>query len=437
MLRARRRDGQGAFGPASPALPRASTFDGVVRPVEPVRPPADRRARALWLYVAAFSVLGLLVPVLLLSGDEVDRVRGAPGTVALLAALLVFGERTPVRVRRQSETTQITASTTFAFALLLLFGPATAVLGLYLASIVADVIRRLALIKLMLNAAQYSVALGLAGVVYAALAPIPLPPADAFGASDFVPLAAAGAVFCLVNLVAVGTAILLDRGYPALLHHVRTSGIQASTDLVSTVLAPIAVVVAGHSLWLIAVLVLPLVAVRSNARLSAAHEHQARHDVLTGLANRTLLHERMQQALLQAKRTGEAVAVMLIDLDRFKEVNDRYGHQVGDDVLRQVAARLAPEVREVDTAARLGGDEFAVLLVGMRADVDATVVARRIVAALRDDFAVGGVTVNVGASIGIAVDRMDGADVESLLRQADAAMYRAKATSSGLVVASH
>lgn len=161
---------------------------------------------------------------------------------------------------------------------------------------------------------------------------------------------------------------------------------------------------------------------------------EALHDGLTGLANRTLLNERLQQALLASRRSGTAVAVTFLDLDRFKEINDTLGHHVGDELLKQIGPRLSGELREVDTIARLGGDEFAVLLPDVADSISAVAVARRLQSALERAFSVNDLAVVVEGSIGVAVFPEHGQDAETLMQRADFAMYRAKEMHLGVSV---
>ena len=156
-----------------------------------------------------------------------------------------------------------------------------------------------------------------------------------------------------------------------------------------------------------------------------ALEHQALHDALTGLPNRVLARDRIDQAILLARRQQSHVALMILDLDHFKEVNDTFGHHAGDQLLRQVGERFAAELRDTDTVARLGGDEFAIVL--LSTDVQgAQLVADKLLATLERPFLIESQALDVGASIGIAVfpDHADSAD--SMLRRADIAMYVAK-----------
>jgi diguanylate cyclase (GGDEF)-like protein len=164
---------------------------------------------------------------------------------------------------------------------------------------------------------------------------------------------------------------------------------------------------------------------RERDELTTRLRDMAFRDSLTGLANRALFHDRLDSALARAHRSGATVAVMLIDLDDFKPVNDRHGHAAGDAVLRAVADRVRTCLRDTDTVARLGGDEFAVVLDNPLPE-SLTALARRIVAATADPYWHGGERLTVGASIGLAVNIGGQCDGDRLLRDADAAMYAAK-----------
>jgi diguanylate cyclase (GGDEF)-like protein len=160
--------------------------------------------------------------------------------------------------------------------------------------------------------------------------------------------------------------------------------------------------------------------------------HRAAHDALTGLPNRSLFEERIGPAAAGAVRTGESVAVLMLDLDGFKEVNDTLGHHGGDALLRAVADRLRGAVREADTVARLGGDEFAVLLRPVASRQQAEAQGWRLHDAVVAPVELDGRVVRVGVSVGVALSPEDGADAAVLMRHADAAMYRAKRGRLGL-----
>jgi diguanylate cyclase (GGDEF)-like protein/PAS domain S-box-containing protein len=160
-------------------------------------------------------------------------------------------------------------------------------------------------------------------------------------------------------------------------------------------------------------------------------EHQVLHDVLTGLPNRTLLQDRLRQAIRLGRRQNLPFALFLMDLDRFKEVNDTFGHACGDLLLNQVASRLSGELRASDTIARLGGDEFAIILPGIEQPEGAENAARKLVNALNQTFEVNGEKLHVGGSIGIVLFPDHGRDSDTLLRRADVAMYSAKRAGGG------
>src|SRR5260221_1724264 len=159
--------------------------------------------------------------------------------------------------------------------------------------------------------------------------------------------------------------------------------------------------------------------------------YQALHDALTALPNRSLLYERLDKALQTARDERTVVALMVMDLDRFKEVNDTFGHHFGDVLLKQVAKRLVHQMKPGDTVARLGGDEFAVVLTSGHDSNGAAASARRILNTLQQAFVVEGQVLEVGASIGIALYPQHGGDVRTLMRRADVAMYAAKSASLG------
>jgi diguanylate cyclase (GGDEF)-like protein len=154
--------------------------------------------------------------------------------------------------------------------------------------------------------------------------------------------------------------------------------------------------------------------------------HLAQYDQLTGLVNRTLFRDRLIHAMARSKRLQQPMGLMLLDLDRFKSVNDTMGHDAGDQILKAVADRLRECVREVDTVARMGGDEFTIILEALSHEDDITTVAQRITKSLTEPFPLQNQRVSIGVSIGITVYPLDDHEIDDLLRHADAAMYRAK-----------
>jgi diguanylate cyclase (GGDEF)-like protein len=166
------------------------------------------------------------------------------------------------------------------------------------------------------------------------------------------------------------------------------------------------------------------------ARASALEplEPLAQHDVLTDLPNRTLLNDRVAQAIQSARRRRTELAVVVLDLDRFKQVNDSLGHALGDQLLQSIAQRLVRCVRSSDTVSRQGGDEFVVLLSELAQPEDAAIAAQKLLAAIATPHPIGGHQVEITASLGVSLYPDDGQDAETLINSADYAMYQAKAT---------
>jgi diguanylate cyclase (GGDEF)-like protein/PAS domain S-box-containing protein len=189
----------------------------------------------------------------------------------------------------------------------------------------------------------------------------------------------------------------------------------------------------GQSIWMLKNLTLAgdrihstVVDISDRKRAEEQIEFHAYHDVLTHLPNRKLFTDRLTQSVSRARRSGKPLAVMFVDLDHFKSINDTLGHEAGDELLLEMAHRLRANVRDDDTVARLGGDEFTIILAELRQPEDAVSVAEKLIKAVEQPLVIGGTLIEVSASIGIALFPNDGADAESLLRNADSAMYRAK-----------
>jgi len=163
--------------------------------------------------------------------------------------------------------------------------------------------------------------------------------------------------------------------------------------------------------------------------------HASLHDALTGLPNRVLFNDRLEHGIEQAKRHGWTLAVMFLDLDKFKSINDSYGHEAGDAVLLTIANRLTETTRTDDTISRHGGDEFLYLLMEISDEQDAATVAKKIIQAVQAPCVVSGGELSVNTSIGISIYPRDGTTVDDLIRNADGAMYRAKKSQSGYAFA--
>ena len=213
----------------------------------------------------------------------------------------------------------------------------------------------------------------------------------------------------------------------------------ASTNDSRDVIERIVEVIPGWAKALIGLLAglsvaMAVAAHRRLRRRAAENSHQARHDLLTGLPNRTQFHDRITRAALLAQEHGRQIAVMLIDLDGFKEVNDTLGHGNGDKLLQQIGVRLPEALRAGDTVARLGGDEFAILLPTVAGEDAALMVAEDLRRALDGPFALADLAIHPDASIGIALYPDHGADADTLIQHADVAMYLAKDGRTGVAV---
>jgi diguanylate cyclase (GGDEF)-like protein len=162
------------------------------------------------------------------------------------------------------------------------------------------------------------------------------------------------------------------------------------------------------------------------SKAQAAVTRLATHDALTGLPNRVLLLDRIEHALARARRSGSRVAVLFVDLDGFKRINDEHGHDAGDAVLRAAATRMSAVVRPGDTVCRLGGDEFVMVCEDVGDEGTAAQIQRRVLAALRGPVRVDGASIELGASVGVAMARPMAEDAAELLHEADVAMYHKK-----------
>jgi diguanylate cyclase (GGDEF)-like protein len=245
-------------------------------------------------------------------------------------------------------------------------------------------------------------------------------------AGELVPALLAGLAFFGVNNLAVAVVISLHTGagWAAILREdVRAQGLAAGILLG---LAPVAALVVTQAPVMLPLLLLPLVGVHRSAWITARRQHEAMHDALTGLPNRMLFQRLTAQAIAEEHEAGGSLGVVLLDLDHFREVNDTLGHQVGDDVLLEVARRVTAALPAGLTVARLGGDEFAVLVPGGEPEVAG--LARRLATRLREPVVTENARMGVQASIGIALFPEHARDADTLLKRADIALYRAKRT---------
>jgi len=380
------------------------------------------------------SLVGMTLLVWLAADGRVGRTGVDATQFAVLVLLVILGELLPIKLPRRDEDDELTTSSTFSFALLISSGAAGAVLALALAELCAYFFRSKALVRSTFNIGQYTLSLVLAGQILAVLTEAPRIEPPFFMTADLPGIFASMAVFFLVNTVLTGTWWARRHEVPVLDHLRRDLVFRGGVAGASLALAPVVVVAAEHSLPLIPLLLLPIIALYKGGRQAALSEYQALHDDLTNLPNRVLLHDRIHQSILGIEREKSLVAVMLMDLDRFKEVNDTLGHHSGDLLLQQIGPRLRSILRESDTVARLGGDEFAILLPNVLDRPAAVQVADKIKRALDLPFEIQGLKLNIEASIGISFAPDHGRDVDTLIQRADVAMYVAKGSGSGYAI---
>ena len=395
-----------------------------------------RRSNNVYRYVAAVSAAGLAVLVwaLLGGGRAIPSGRDGRLTLFLFTFFLVLGEFRPIKVSRGEDREEITTSTTFAFAILLSFGTQVAVVVLAGACLLSESLlhrSKKGWWKSLFNVAQLTLTLAGSGAVLELLSDLPRSDTQTFQTPDLGSILAAGVAFFVINNVLTGTGLALSLDIPVLTYLRQDLGFQAWTAAMMLALAPVAVVVAERDLWLVFLLALPLVGIYRGSHQAVLNEHQALHDSLTGLPNRTLLRDRVHQAILNCQRDECGLAVMIMDLDRFKEINDTLGHHNGDLLLKQIGPRLRACLRQSDGIARLGGDEFAVLLRKLEDGSTATKVAAKIRKSFEQPFELQGLSLNVEPSIGIALYPDHGTDVDVLLQRADVAMYIAKESRTG------
>ncbi|HNE89988.1 MAG TPA: EAL domain-containing protein [Actinomycetota bacterium] len=347
--------------------------------------------------------------------------------LAMIAAILIFSELRPIVMTRLIGN-PVSISLAFVFAAMYLWGLYPAVL-LYAASIaLSEILQRKPLWKILFNVGQYICSLGAAWLVLvvAGVVPSPTAPHLDMSAKDLWWIAASWIVYHLVNLALVAglsededISWWEDFSDEFWFYTVSTLAVLALSPLIAIV-----AVAYPYSWTMLPLLLLPLLAVQKAAEMSRHQEHLSLHDPLTGLPNRVLLNDRIEQALARSSRMRGMVVVMFLDLDLFKVVNDSLGHHAGDALLIDVAQRLKSAVRSGDTLARFGGDEFVVMCEDVTED-EVNAIADRITSSLRQSFTSDDRNVTVTASIGVAVATANSTP-QTLLRDADVAMYRAK-----------
>jgi diguanylate cyclase (GGDEF)-like protein len=387
------------------------------------------------VYLGVVAGLGLILIALLVASASARELRDLVEQPAfwMILALVVVGELRPIFTAGGPEPTGIALSTTFTFAALLVFGLPAAVTVQAVATVAAGVVRRSPWWRVAFELGQHSLSLMTAWWLLDRFdevgTPTGSPPPEG---RDLLVIAAVAVVHFALSNGFAWVAVALRRHEPLPDTVRRDIAFHFTAHLTLVGLAPLVAVVASSRWPLLPLFLLPLVAVGNNAARALERERQAMRDELTGLDNRTSLVARTDAVLRAAREEGHTVALFLIDLDRFKEVNDTLGHRTGDRVLQLAAGRLESLLRPGDMVARLGGDEFAVLLPVVRDAPAAREIAGRIRTALEVPFITGDTQIDLESSIGIALAPVHGDSSDALLQRADVAMYLAKSNRSGI-----
>jgi diguanylate cyclase (GGDEF)-like protein len=384
-----------------------------------------RRHLTVSRYCSIIIVAAGAAVVVQSSGLSLRFIAVQPLTFGLLSAGLLMGELLPVKVPRRGGDELVTLSSSFTFALCLAGGLAPALLAQAVASMVQDVAARKPLQRILFNVAQYTLSMVAALIVIRALnGAAGIGTARPFQSRDLPAILLGAATFFIVNTGVVGTAIALYQGAPIGRYFRNDAVFVFITGMVLLFLAPIVVAATAYSPAVLPLFGAPLMAIYIAGRQAVRSEHAASHDSLTGLPNRSAFRNVVSDAIAE---DSSRCSVMLMDLDRFKEVNDTLGHRYGDLLLEQVAERLLGYVGGAGHIARLGGDEFAIFTRQVDRE-SAAGFGQGMADTLRAPFELEQIAVDVQASVGIALAPDDGTDVETLLQKADVAMYRAKET---------
>jgi len=404
---------------------------------------ALRRVPGLDWFVVTVPGLGLVAYAFWVTGAHLP---GLPAAFWVIAAQAVVFELRPVLATRQ-QPEGILLSTAFIFATVFLWGLWPAVVVMTVGNVASELIARRPLVDAVFTVATLALGFGSAAGTMALLGIHPGigTPVHPIVVVDLLWMLLAWASHFLVVHLLVNGGSTLVRGrssYPLVrAGFVDEFWFYVISDLVVVGLSPLVAVLAQTaSPPLLLLIASPFAAVWKGAAVSRSQQDVALHDMLTGLPDRRLFLERSSELLGPAQMPGQAApdpprtALLLVDLDGFKQVNDSFGHHAGDLLLREVAQRMRQVAGPSDVLARLGGDEFALLLPGVTGVPAALEVAGRLRDRLRTPFDIEGQPIGVDGSVGIALAPDHGQDIGHLLRHADIAMYAAKHNRLGVLV---
>jgi diguanylate cyclase (GGDEF)-like protein len=409
--------------------------------------PPDRRNQrppsgsTLWWYLWSVIVVAAAIVGICVAGlhrGDVAALLQRPEFWLVVAPMAVTALRPVAPSGRSGDGTF--ALVVFLFALQLRVGLPAAATLCTITMLTRGALYRQALHRNLFNAAQHVVTLGASWLVLQAfdIDATPLHPwtftEPSLRTSELLAVGLAGLAYLVVNNGSVYIAISLieDRSFGSIARDEARHLLVVGLAMVS--LSPLVLIVMVHEWPLVPLFYPALISLYRNAASSVAHEHDALHDWLTGLGNRELLHREATRALDALPRPGGGVAVLVLDVDRFKSVNDTLGHVAGDRLLQIVAERLMAVVRPVDVVARLGGDEFVVLLHDVEDLATARVTAVRVLDRVNGQCQIDGTMIELRVSVGVALAPEHGREFDGLLRRADRAMYIAKAAGCGVAM---
>ena len=363
---------------------------------------------------------------------ETPRIALAPAFV-MTAALALMIDLFPLMQGRKHNPQGVVMSSAFVFALMFVWGPWPAILSAAIGSLAADLRAGKTWWKVAFNPAQYALALfaGAWVVVEMLGGPTLSHPYTTFRSEHLIWMASAWVVYVLLNFTLVAAVLSGESSFRAnfmedFRHEIRlTLGVLA--------ISPLVLAIATGWWILLPLLLIPMLILYQTGQIAVESDYAAGHDALTGLPNRVTLGFELDRAFAEHERGGAPFALMLMDLNDFKRVNDTLGHQVGDALLVRFSDRLRNAMRSGDCVARLGGDEFAMLVF----DVDgkgATAVAERVHELVSAAVVIDSITLEISMSLGIAMCPQHGVDGTALLRRADVAMYSAKAQHQGIAL---
>ena len=397
-------------------------------------PSSSPRNRRLDVYVAAVILAGVGALAAAVGAVPLRDLAGGDRPVfVVFCVLLLITELRPMPSLTSSS--KITASWTFAFTLIFLAPLGGALLAVGVVSLFVDLQPDGNIKRAAFNAAQFTLSLAVAGLVASQLTDLlAVARGEPITLRWMAGVSVAFAVGFVLNSALISVVIALDQGLPVGEMLRRAIVINLGMDGLLLALAPVFVVIALQAFLLLPFLLLTVWAIFRSASIALANRHEATHDQLTDLPNRRLFEDHARLLLEGAAAADKRAAIIEIDLDGFKGINDRLGHHVGDRVLAEAGERLQTACRSVDHVARLGGDEFAVLLGSVVDRAEAEKVARRFLTALEQPMDIDGVPLAVGASMGVAMFPAHGRDLTTLLYQADMAMYEAKSSQAGVRV---